>query len=222
MARPRKRVSTSRGRPPKTSNNHATVSNRLINEAARKRMENLRKLKKQKEKTAESNTNQINGLNTDGSLYDLVDMKKWNRLFQSELDKEKYETCSNCNESFFNLNLKNSLCIQCCKNIGKEEFIKFTNLNKMEPCEIPQCLRDLNEVEQLLIAKIHPQIFVYHLSGGQLGYKGHVINFSQNVTEFAKVLPHKLATLTNMIVVRTSKDISLDDLKVNKKKFLMH
>lgn len=220
MARPKKSTSNGRGRPRKTSNNHSTLTGRLSNDTAQRRMENLRTLREARRRSLENEINEANGLNTDGSLYNLEEMKSWNNKFHSELNKEKYESCLNCKRRFFNLSIKEGLCKSCSKTKDTPEFEKFTKTNEMDPLDVPECLKKLNAVEQLLIALIHPQLFVYHLSGGQLGYKGHVINFYQNVFEFAKILPHKIATLTNMIIVKTSEEISIDDMKINKKLIL--
>lgn len=42
--------------------------------------------------------------------------------------------------------------------------------------------------------------------GTQIGYKGHVINFPQDVKEFASQLPHRIQDLTSVIAVRMKKD----------------
>src|SRR5579859_1703709 len=41
----------------------------------------------------------------------------------------------------------------------------------------------------MLIARIHPVIAVYTVKGGQRKSGNHVINFHQNVTRFASILP---------------------------------
>jgi hypothetical protein len=41
----------------------------------------------------------------------------------------------------------------------------------------------------MLIARVHPVITVYTVKGGQRKSSNHVINFHQNVTRFASILP---------------------------------
>lgn len=58
------------------------------------------------------------------------------------------------------------------------------------------------------------------MSGGQTGYSGHVINFNQRVEEVARVLPHKIALLRNIIVVKSGQLPNIIELNVNKKRVL--
>ena len=42
----------------------------------------------------------------------------------------------------------------------------------------------LSQAEEMLISAVMPIMSIYRLPHGQLGYKGHVINFPQKVTAF--------------------------------------
>ncbi len=55
----------------------------------------------------------------------------------------------------------------------------------MDPGEVLEDLHDLTEIEEMLIAQIFLIISVYQLCGGQYVYCGNIINFSQDVLEFA-------------------------------------
>ena len=55
----------------------------------------------------------------------------------------------------------------------------------MDPGKVPEELQGLTEIEEMLIARVFPVMSVYKLRGGQYGYHGNVINFPQNVKEFA-------------------------------------
>lgn len=55
--------------------------------------------------------------------------------------------------------------------------------------QIPPQLRNLTQLEEMMIAKVHPIIMIYIVRGGQRKTKNHVINFPQNVTRFANTLP---------------------------------
>ena len=66
---------------------------------------------------------------------------------------------------------------------------------------MPEELQGLTEIEEMLIARVFPVISVYRLRGGQHGYRGNVINFPQDVQEFATHLPLHL-TLLDVLVIR--------------------
>lgn len=63
---------------------------------------------------------------------------------------------------------------------------KFLAENNMDPGDIPDELKALNEIEEMLIAQIFTVITVYRLRGGQNGYRGNIINFPQDVEGFTK------------------------------------
>ena len=59
----------------------------------------------------------------------------------------------------------------------------------MDPGDVPSCLQNMTQIEQLLIARACPIMTVHHKHGGQLGYSGHVLNLPQNI--------HKLPVKVN-------------------------
>jgi hypothetical protein len=65
---------------------------------------------------------------------------------------------------------------------------KFSAENNMDPGEVPEELQSLTEIEEMLIARVFPVMSVYRLRGGQHRYCGNVINFPQDVQEFASHL----------------------------------
>src|SRR6185436_3185858 len=81
---------------------------------------------------------------------------------------------------------------------------KFSSENDMDPGEVPEELQGLTEIEEMLIARVFPVMSVYRLRGGQHGYRGNVINFPQNVKEFATHLPQSPLQLDVLIVRRNS------------------
>ncbi|KAK3916788.1 Protein RMD9, mitochondrial [Frankliniella fusca] len=66
--------------------------------------------------------------------------------------------------------------------------------------------------------KIHPVVSVIKLKGHQLGYQGNVINFPQDVKEFAKKLPHKISDLSCVLTIRASKNMKPVDFQVRAEK----
>ena len=70
----------------------------------------------------------------------------------------------------------------------------------MDPGEVPEELQDLTEIEEMLIAKVFTVMSVYRLRGGQYGYRGNVINFPQDIQEFAERLPRHPLSLEVLLV----------------------
>ena len=72
----------------------------------------------------------------------------------------------------------------------------------------------------MLIARVFPVMSVYRLRGGQHGYRGNVINFPQDVQEFATHLPRNLSSLDVLVVRRQSANNSAGfrDFKVRRAK----
>ena len=76
--------------------------------------------------------------------------------------------------------------------------------NNMDPGEISDELRDLTEIEKMLIAQVFPIVSVYCLRGGQYAYCENVVNFPQDVMEFTARLPRNLSSLDVLVVQRQS------------------
>jgi hypothetical protein len=104
----------------------------------------------------------------------------------------KTHICQSCGRSF--IAVKEKSCGRSCTRFSKE--------NNMDPGIVPTELSDLTYLEQQLIARIHPVVSVYKIRGHQLGYHGHVINFPQNIKDFATKLPHLIPDLTSVLAVR--------------------
>jgi len=74
----------------------------------------------------------------------------------------------------------------------------------MDPGDVPEELKGLSEIEEMLIAQVFTVMTVYRLRGGQNGYKGNVINFPQDVQEFTNRLPRHPSSLDVLVVRRQS------------------
>src|SRR6266498_3565465 len=86
----------------------------------------------------------------------------------------------------------------------------------MDPEEVSDELQDLTEIEEMLIAQVFPVMSIYRLRGGQHGYRGNVINFPQDVQEFATKLPRHPLSL-DVLVIRcqsTSNSEAFRDFRV--------
>lgn len=219
--RPRNNNNQGRGRPANTGSNRHTLTRRTENAAARERMARINEHQRLQQQQRENQLNNSNTHLSENSTYNLQEMKQLDKAFHQKLGEEHYEFCNNCGHRFFGLKVNsNGECSKCCSNRSNINHKKFTAENHMDPGPVPHCLQILTPLEQLLIARVHPQLYVYKLSGGQLGYKGHVINFHQDVQQFASVLPHKISSLSNLIIVKSENVKGVAEFKVNKKRLL--
>lgn len=90
----------------------------------------------------------------------------------------------------------------------------YTEANDMDPLDVPEELKQLTYVEEQLIARVHPLISVFKLSGHhQFGYRGNIINLPQDVKSFAKCLPHTIDDLS-LITIRTRNELKPTDFNV--------
>ena len=77
-------------------------------------------------------------------------------------------------------------------------------------------LKGLSQAEEMLISAVMPFMSVYHLPHGQYGYRGHVINMPQDVTQFASSLPRLPSELDVIFVRKEGSNDSHRDFKVRK------
>jgi ATP-dependent DNA helicase PIF1 len=141
------------------------------------------------------------------------------KRFRDKVDKFKYSLCPVCNESFPSIVIVSGECCRRCYT-EKDSPKKFSAENNMDPGEVPEELQGLSEIEEMLIARVFPVMSVYRLRGGQHGYHGNVINFPQDVKEFATHLPQHPSSLDVLIVRRQSANDSATfrDFKVRRDK----
>ena len=59
-------------------------------------------------------------------------------------------------------------------------------------------------IEQILISPVKPFLTLFKLSGGQYGYRGHIINFNQDISGLAQQLPH--TNLSEIVIIRKPTD----------------
>ncbi|PKC51700.1 hypothetical protein RhiirA1_483178 [Rhizophagus irregularis] len=100
------------------------------------------------------------------------------KKFYNKVNKFKHLLCTTCNESFPSIVIIRGECRRCHK---EKQPKKFSKDNNMDPGKVPDELRDLTEIEKMLVAQVFPVMSVYRLRGSQHGYRGNVINFPQNV-----------------------------------------
>ena len=119
------------------------------------------------------------------------------KKFDKAISDLKYTTCSRCGRTFPGLTISSGLCMPCKQDPTQK---KFTAENNMDPGVVPDELKDLTYIEQMLIAQIHPVVSLYKIQGGQIAYKGNVINFRQNIESYTTVLPHAPSDLPSTIL----------------------
>jgi hypothetical protein len=86
----------------------------------------------------------------------------------------------------------------------------------MDPETVPEQLRGLTQVEEMLISRVCPIMRVYRKHGGQRGYKGHVLNLPQDIQSFLNRLPSRVADLPLFIVRRHGAEDTHRDFTVRR------
>lgn len=111
--------------------------------------------------------------------------------------------CKSCFEAWPLKSTPKSINNYQCARCSREKDLpkKFSTENLMVPSAVPDELRGLTQVEEMLIARALPIMHVYIKPGGQRGFSGHCINIPQDVRELAHSLPRYPKDLP-VIVVR--------------------
>ena len=112
--------------------------------------------------------------------------------------------------------------VQECLHCQRDKYIpkKFSKANNMDPGKVPQCLQGLTQVEEMLIARVSPIMLLYRKHGGQRGYKGHILNLSQDIQSLVDKLPQDISNLPIVIPRRVGTNDTYSDFKVHKHKIL--
>ena len=91
-------------------------------------------------------------------------------------------------------------CFRC--NRDKHEPKLYSSLNNAIPQSQPPCLQNLTQIEEMLIARVSPIMYIYKKQGGQRGYKGHILNLSQDIQSILDKLPPRVSDLPVIILRR--------------------
>ena len=156
---------------------------------------------------------------TNGPIHLQEWAKKNMRDFHNSL-KFKIYKCNICHEAWpLSEKCKDEstyVCSRCLRD--KNATKKFSVDNNMIPSQAPKELQGLTQLEEMLIARVFPVISVYTKPGGQKAYKGHCINFSQDIQELANSLPRYPRELPVIVVSVKGKDNTYKDLTVRREK----
>lgn len=146
------------------------------------------------------------------------------RRFKEAVKDIKIESCQNCHRKGFNLNptvasssrrATQSSCRYCRNNS------KFTAENGVLPdLIVPEELKKLTLLEEMLIARVLPEMMVVRLKGGQFGYSAHCISFPQETVAIATCLPKNIADLDVVIIKKIGLHNNHKDFLVNRSRVL--
>ena len=123
-------------------------------------------------------------------------------------------------------NAEEDECERCYSDISKYGLYRFGKANKMDP--FPYGFHwfiknlKLSAIEEMLISPVITVFKAYQLPSGVHKYRGNVVNFEQDVKEFATALPRRVGNLPVSIIVRKSnptfpsgyKDFKVDRAKI--------
>lgn len=114
------------------------------------------------------------------------------------------ETCTRCNEHWFDMRLKDGVCHTCFLR-DKRGAVPFlmSAANNMDPGEVPAHLPKLSQVEEMTIARSHVQMVLCRVRGHQYKYSGHCVSFMQNTVRVVDTLPNIPAEL-DVVLLRPS------------------
>ena len=124
-----------------------------------------------------------------------------------EMWPSRYKTCKHMYE-----------CKRC--TCDKSTPKKYSQANNMNPGSVPECLQDLTQIEEMLIARASPIMYIYKKQGGQRGYKGHVLNLSQDVQSLLDKLPPNINNLPILVLRRSGTNDTYADFTVRRDKIL--
>jgi hypothetical protein len=87
---------------------------------------------------------------------------------------------------------------------------------------VPECLQNLTQIKEMLVARVSYNIimYVYRKHGGQRGYKGHVLNLSQDIQSLLDKLPQDVSNLPILILRRTGCNDTFSNFTVRRQKVL--
>ena len=107
------------------------------------------------------------------------------------------------------------VCARCKSD--KETPGKFSKENKMVPSKVPDSLKDLIQVEEMLISRAFPVMQIHTKpSGGQQGCKDHVINLPNDDQKLADILPRYPKDIPVIVFKFNGKDSKSQELKVRR------
>jgi hypothetical protein len=122
------------------------------------------------------------------------EMRKLQTDFLKKCESKKMKWCLSCKERWWDLKVDDSgVCSKCKKQKADPKFgiALMSKDNNMDP--FPNGYRsnlpELNQIEQAMISRVQVIMKCYRLKDGGFGYRGHVMNFEQDLNKIFQVLP---------------------------------
>ncbi|KAJ6437024.1 hypothetical protein O9K51_10321 [Purpureocillium lavendulum] len=112
--------------------------------------------------------------------------------FWTELENDRMEHCARCQETWFDMGLKDGICKRCIakdRNKKEDEPWFFSAENQLDFGSTPAFLPQLTKVEEMLIAPVHVFVNVMQVRGQQYKYRGHIVHFLRDVGKVYRQLP---------------------------------
>ena len=108
------------------------------------------------------------------------------------------------------------VCARCKRD--KKTPSKFSKENKIIPSKIPDALKTLTQVEEMLISRAFPVMQIHTKPNGcQKVYKGHVNTLLNDVQKLTNILPRHPKDIPLMVLKFSGKDNKPQELKVRRK-----
>jgi hypothetical protein len=150
-------------------------------------------------------------LETISDFPSLVQVKDEIKKFEDLLKGERHFYCNVCKGVSMYMQLKDGVCTSCIKgkmtpNVLDSILPIWTSDNGIKHYDLPQELIDLTEGEKLLISPLLLYVPLHHLQRGQLGCKGHVCCFEQDVGSVCTKLPRLPSDIQLIKVIKQFKD----------------
>ena len=203
-----------------------------LSPAERKDFHQRKRRKYEREATLLEESNDATDINNmHYPLHHFMNNQEMDRVFsESTLEFDtacktlKHSHCKVCHSASLNLVVSKGICTTCKLNSRTEEEYKdslpiwYEDFpNKQHPrFDLPLELSCLREGEKLLIQQISCYVPLHHLRNGQIGSKGHVCCFEQDIEEVCTILPRLPC---NVKIIRVIKQYQKEGGEIGKTTF---
>ena len=146
--------------------------------------------------------------------------------FTDEIQRLRPGRCQFCGERWFAAQTSIQAAVVAvgqytcdrCKRDKKKTVKSFSSANGIDPGSVPNQLKGLTQVEEMLIAKACLGMRDYRLKGGQRGYGGHVVNLAQNIGDLVNSLPRPARDFPIIVVPHQGGEGTHKDLLVRRQR----
>ena len=142
--------------------------------------------------------------------------------FHDDMKNTVLHHCKGCNWTGLlgkhQINTNDEFWCTACKNDKKQgKILRYGPENNGFMEKAPECISKLNVTEKMLISRACMIGKIFRLTGGQLGYKGHIINIAQDVQKLASSLPRLPSEIETFVVCKPGQKIEEKQLRVRRK-----